>query len=72
VDTRRAHYEELMLVGAFHHTPAMIRRAVELLESKAIEPGALLSRHVGLGQVREALASMERGETMKVLVDPQR
>jgi threonine dehydrogenase-like Zn-dependent dehydrogenase len=50
----------------------MIRRAVELLESKAIEPGALLSRHVGLGQVREALASMERGETMKVLVDPQR
>jgi L-iditol 2-dehydrogenase len=72
VDTRRAHYEELMLVGVFHHTPAMIRRAVELLESKAIEPGALLSRHVGLGQVREALASMERGETMKVLVDPQR
>jgi L-iditol 2-dehydrogenase len=72
VDTRRAHYEELMLVGAFHHTPAMMRRAVELLESKAIEPGALLSRRVGLGQVREALASMERGETMKVLVDPQR
>ncbi|HME93493.1 MAG TPA: alcohol dehydrogenase catalytic domain-containing protein [Methylomirabilota bacterium] len=72
VDTRRAHYEELMLVGAFHHTPPMIRRAVELLESKAIDPGALLSRRVGLGQVREALASMERGETMKVLVDPQR
>ena len=38
VDTRRAHYEELTLVGAFHHTPGMIRRAVELLESKAIDP----------------------------------
>jgi L-iditol 2-dehydrogenase len=71
VDTRRAHYEELALVGAFHHTPTTIRRAVELLESKAIEPGVLLSRRVGLGQVKEALAWMERGETMKVAVDPQ-
>jgi L-iditol 2-dehydrogenase len=72
VDTRRAHYEELTLVGAFHHTPAMIRRAVELLESKAIEPEALLTHRMGLGEVRQALALMERGETMKVLVDPQR
>jgi L-iditol 2-dehydrogenase len=70
VDTRRAHYEELTLVGAFHHTPTAIRRAVELLESKAIEPGVLLSRRVGLGQVKEALAWMDRGETMKVVVDP--
>jgi L-iditol 2-dehydrogenase len=72
VDTRRAHYEELTLVGAFHHTPGMFRRAVELLESRAIEPGALLTHRMGLGQVREALALMERGEAMKVLVDPQR
>ena len=71
VDTRRAHYEELTLVGAFHHTPAMIRRAVELLESKAIEPGALLTHNMGLAEVKEALALMERGETMKVLVDPR-
>ena len=70
VDTRRAHYEELTLVGAFHHTPAMIRRAVELLASEAIEPGGLLTHRMGLGQVKEALALMERGETMKVLVDP--
>jgi L-iditol 2-dehydrogenase len=70
VDTRRAHYEELTLVGAFHHTPTMIRRAVELLESRAIEPGGLLTHHMGLGQVKEALALMERGETMKVLVNP--
>jgi L-iditol 2-dehydrogenase len=70
LDTRRTHYEELTLVGAFHHTPAMIRRAVELLESKVIDPAGLLTHHMGLGQVKEALAMMERGETMKVLVDP--
>ena len=72
VDTRRAHYEELTLVGAFHHTPALIRRAVELLESKEIEPQGLLTHRVGLAQVKEALALMERGETMKALVEPGR
>jgi L-iditol 2-dehydrogenase len=72
VDTRRAHYEELTLVGAFHHTPGLIRRAVELLESRAIDPGPLVTHRMGLAQVKEALAMMERGETMKVLVDPQR
>ena len=71
VDTRRAHYEELTLVGAFHHTPAMIRRAVQLLESRAIEPDRLLTHSMPLGQVKEALARMGRGETMKVLVDPR-
>jgi L-iditol 2-dehydrogenase len=70
VDTRRAHYEEITLVGAFHHTPTLIRLAVELLESKEIEPQGLLSHRVGLAQVKEALALMERGETMKALVEP--
>ncbi|HTI53316.1 MAG TPA: alcohol dehydrogenase catalytic domain-containing protein [Verrucomicrobiae bacterium] len=72
VDTRRAHYEELTLVGAFHHTPDLIRRAVELLASRAVDPAPLVTHHMGLAQVKEALAMMERGETMKVLVDPQR
>jgi threonine dehydrogenase-like Zn-dependent dehydrogenase len=44
---------------------------VELLESKAVDPGALLTHRMGLAAVKEALALMERGETMKVLVDPQ-
>jgi len=72
VDTRRAHYEELTLVGAFHHTPGLVRRAVDLLESRAIDPGPLVTHRMGLAQVKEALAMMERGETMKVLVDPDR
>jgi L-iditol 2-dehydrogenase len=70
VDTRRAHYEELTLVGAFHHTPATVRRAVELLESKAVEPDRLLTHRMGLAGVKDALALMGRGETMKVLIDP--
>jgi len=71
VDTRRAHYEELTLVGAFHHTPVLIRRAVELLESGALVPDCLLSHTMGLEGVPRALGMMARGEALKVLITPQ-
>jgi L-iditol 2-dehydrogenase len=70
VDTRRAHYEELALVGAFHHTPSLIRRAVSLLESGELVPDGLLTHTMGLGQVREALGLMDRGLALKVLIEP--
>ncbi len=70
LDTRRVHYEELTLVGAFHHTPEMIHRAVELLESKAVDPAGLLTHRLGLGGVRDALELMSRGAALKVLIEP--
>ena len=70
LDTRRVHYEELTLVGAFHHTPEMIRRAVELLDSGAVNPDGLLTHRMRLGDVPEALALMARGAALKVLIEP--
>lgn len=70
LDTRRAHYEELTLVGAFHHTPEMIRRAVELLASEAIVPDRLITHERELPGVRDALELMARGEALKVLIHP--
>jgi L-iditol 2-dehydrogenase len=70
VDTRRAHYEELALLGAFHHTPDLIRRAVELLEGEAIQPGGLISHTMGLDGVARALGMMAEGRAMKVLIEP--
>ena len=70
LDTRRAHYEELTLVGAFHHTPALIRQAVSLLESGGVVPDGLLSHSMGLGRVREALGLMAEGRALKVLIEP--
>jgi len=72
LDTRRVHYEELALVGAFHHTPALIRQAVALLESEALVPDGLLTHTMGLADVREALGLMERGQALKVLIEPYR
>jgi L-iditol 2-dehydrogenase len=70
LDTRRAHYEELTLLGAFHHTPDAIRRAVELLESGAVVPDALITARMGLDGVERALELMSRGEALKVLIEP--
>src|SRR5262249_17086467 len=70
LDTRQVHYEELTLVGAFHHTPDLIRRAVDLLESETLNPDGLLTHHMGLADVRRALELMSRGEALKVLIEP--
>jgi len=70
VDTRRAHYEELTLVGAFHHTPKMIRMAIELLESETLVPDALVTHRMGLAAVPEALALMAAGQALKISIDP--
>ncbi len=67
---RQTHYEELTLVGAFHHTPALIRQAVSLLESGGVMPDGLLTHTMGLGRVREALGLMAEGRALKVLIEP--
>ena len=70
LDTRRMHYEELTLVGAFHHTPELIRRAVEVLESETLNPDALLTHRMELADVPRALELMSRGDALKVLIEP--
>jgi L-iditol 2-dehydrogenase len=72
VDTRRAHYEELTLVGAFHHTPDLIRQALDLLAAGAVDADALITGAVGLAGVPAALDAMAEGRALKVQVDPAR
>jgi L-iditol 2-dehydrogenase len=70
LDTRRVHYEELRLLGVFHHTPALIRRAVGLLAEGALDPTGLMTHSMTLREVPQALALMSRGEALKVLIQP--
>jgi L-iditol 2-dehydrogenase len=70
LDTRRVHYEELRLLGVFHHTPGLIRRAVALLADGTLDPTALVTHEMGLGDVPRALDLMSRGEALKVLIRP--
>ena len=70
LDTRQVHYEELTLMGAFHHSPELIRRAVEMLETGAVRPDGLLTHRMTLEDVRPALELMTRGAALKVLIEP--
>jgi L-iditol 2-dehydrogenase len=70
LDTRRVHYEELALLGAFHHTPELVRRAVELMESGDVNPDDLVTHRMPLEEVRGALDLMSRGQALKVLIEP--
>jgi L-iditol 2-dehydrogenase len=70
MDTRRVHYEELRLLGVFHHTPGLIRRAVALLADGTLDPTPLVTHEMGLADVPRALDLMSRGEALKVLIRP--
>jgi L-iditol 2-dehydrogenase len=70
LDTRRVHYEELKLLGVFHHTPGLIRRAVALLSDGTLDPSPLVTHEMGLEEVPTALDLMRRGEALKVVIRP--
>jgi L-iditol 2-dehydrogenase len=70
LDTGRVHYEEVRLLGVFHHTPALIRRAVGMLADGTLDPTPLVTHEMGLGDVPKALDLMSRGQALKVLIRP--
>ena len=61
VDAYRLHYEELTLLGAFHHTPATVRAALAFLASGAYSWERLVTHRVGLDGVAALLADPPRG-----------
>jgi len=70
VDTRRMHYEELMLIGVFHHTPRHIREALGLLEQGLVNTKILLTHQMALSSLPEAFELIARGEAIKVALTP--
>ncbi|MGH7424456.1 MAG: zinc-dependent alcohol dehydrogenase, partial [Candidatus Methylomirabilales bacterium] len=70
VDTRRMHYEELMLIGVFHHTPRHIREALGLLERGLVNTKILLTHQMALSSLPEAFELLARGEAIKVALTP--
>ena len=70
VDTRRMHYEELTLLGVFHHTPRHIREALTLLDQGLLDSKLLLTHQMALPSLPEAFALLARGEALKVVLKP--
>jgi len=70
VDTRRPHYDELAIIGVFHHTPRHVRTALSLVASGQIDADALIPHEMPLKRLKEAFQLMISGETLKVAIIP--
>jgi L-iditol 2-dehydrogenase len=72
VPTAPVHYDEVDIVGAFHHTRAEVDRALTLLARGDVDWRAFASETVGLDDLAEALRRPNAGEARKLVVDPAR
>ncbi|SDG87033.1 zinc-dependent alcohol dehydrogenase [Roseospirillum parvum] len=68
LDTHLVHYSELTLKGVYHHRPETIRRALDMLADPAFPADVLISARRPIEQTEEALRSMIRRETLKVVI----
>jgi len=69
IDTARLHYDEVRLIGTFHHTPQSVRRALALIAEGAIPAHRLISGHAPLLELPAVLDAMHHGRiALKVAV----
>src|SRR5205823_8853753 len=69
VDAYRLHYEELTLRGAFHHTPATVRAALDFLASGAYPWERLITHRITLDELPSLFADPPR-DLLKAAVIP--
>lgn len=64
------HYNELTIQGAFSYTADIHEQALEVIRDGKIRAEKYFSRRVSLEDLVEGIAEAERGEALKILVDP--
>jgi L-iditol 2-dehydrogenase len=69
--TRPMHYDELDLRGAFHHSPAEVDRALELLADGTVDWRPLAAGPIALEELPAALADGNEGRARKWVVAPR-
>lgn len=72
-DTYRLHYDELKLLGVFHHTPEYVEAALDLLKKHSINSETLrkiITHTMPLKNLKEALLMHESGEAIQVAIKP--
>ena len=70
IDTYLLHYQELTIKGVYHHSPKTIKCALNMLAKNDFRFKMLLSQEVPIDKTEDALLSMMRRETLKVVIKP--
>jgi len=66
-DTNRLHYGDLTLKATFHHTPAICRRAFDLIASGKFQAHRFITGHSALSDLNQAFAQLlDRGSHNRI------
>ena len=68
MDTHLIHYSEITVKGVYHHRPATVRRALEMLSDEAFPCRHLLSGVRPIEEVEQALRAMTDKQALKVVI----
>src|SRR5215469_6447317 len=71
LDTNRLHYSDITLRATFHHTPAICRRALDLIASGRFQAGAFITGHAHLYELNRVFEKlMNRSSEIKTAIVP--
>lgn len=70
VDTRRMHYDNLVLLAPFHFRPRDVARAFEMLREGTLRAGRVVNARRPLAKLPEVFALLERGAVLKCAIIP--
>ena len=71
LDTNRIHYSDITLRATFHHTPAICRKALDLIASGRFQAGAFITGHAHLYELNRVFEKlMKRSTEIKTAIVP--
>ena len=72
LDTFKLHYDELKLIGVFHHTPEYAQKALNLLSDNFIQTviRKIITKTMPLKELKNAFLLHESGEVIQVAIKP--
>lgn len=71
LDTNRIHYSDITLRATFHHTPAMCRKALDIIASGRFQAGAFITGHAHLYELNRVFEKlMNRSSEIKTAIVP--
>jgi L-iditol 2-dehydrogenase len=71
LDTNRIHYSDITLRATFHHTPAICRKALELIAGGRFQAQAFITGHAHLYELNRVFEElMNRGSEIKTAIVP--
>lgn len=70
LNVTRVHYDEIRVIGSFHHTPAAFRESFRLIAEGAVEPSKFVTDRLELRNLPEVLVNPTSGALKTLVVFP--